>query len=89
MNPDDFPLNANGPAYTARQERHGVPLAYVGGKLGNAIELNSPDSLHVRWFVAPELLPSGSATFALRPLRRRFTPPLASAALPSHAKPSI
>ncbi len=38
MSPDDFPLNANGPAYTARQERHGVPLAYVGGKLGNAIE---------------------------------------------------
>ena len=42
MNPDEFPLNANGPAYTAWQERHGVPLAYVGGKLGNAIEeLNS------------------------------------------------
>jgi hypothetical protein len=35
---DDFPLDANGPAYTSRQERDGVPLAYVGEKLGRAIE---------------------------------------------------
>lgn len=31
-------LNANGPAYTTQQERHGVPLSYVGEKLGTAIE---------------------------------------------------
>lgn len=38
--PDDLglPLNANGPAYTARQARHGVPLDYVAEKLGTAIE---------------------------------------------------
>jgi len=35
---DDFPLNANGPAYTSWQDRHGVPLSYVGEKLGRAIE---------------------------------------------------
>jgi hypothetical protein len=35
---DDFPLDANGPAYTTRQERNGVPLSYVGEKLGHAIE---------------------------------------------------
>lgn len=37
MNDDDIPLDANGPAYTATQERHGVPLVYVGEKLGSAI----------------------------------------------------
>jgi hypothetical protein len=38
--PDDLglPLNANGPAYTSSQARHGVPLDYVGEKLGTAIE---------------------------------------------------
>jgi hypothetical protein len=35
---DEFPLDANGPAYTSRQEREGVPLAYVAEKLGRAIE---------------------------------------------------
>jgi hypothetical protein len=35
---DDFPLNANGPAYTSWQDRHGVPLSYVGEKLSRAIE---------------------------------------------------
>lgn len=35
---DDFPLNTNGPAYTSRQDRHGVPLSYVGEKLSRAIE---------------------------------------------------
>lgn len=35
---NDFPLDANGPAYTSRQQRDGVPLAYVGEKLGRAIE---------------------------------------------------
>ncbi len=37
--PDDagLPLNANGPAYTSRQDRDGVPLSYVGEKLGLAI----------------------------------------------------
>ncbi|SDR63022.1 hypothetical protein SAMN05445850_8574 [Paraburkholderia tuberum] len=34
---DDLPLNANGPAYTSQQDRHGVPLSYVGEKLGRAI----------------------------------------------------
>jgi hypothetical protein len=34
---DDIPLDANGPAYTASEERHGVPLDYVGDKLGSAI----------------------------------------------------
>ncbi|MCH2240930.1 MAG: hypothetical protein MK041_03125 [Aquabacterium sp.] len=38
MSHDDIPLAANGPAYTSRQERHGVPLSYVGDKLGHAIE---------------------------------------------------
>ena len=38
MNDNDLPLDANGPAYIARQERHGVPLVYVGEKLGHAIE---------------------------------------------------
>ena len=38
MPDDDIPLDANGPAYTSRQERHGVPLTYVGEKLGSAIE---------------------------------------------------
>lgn len=38
--PEDsgLPLNANGPAYTSRQDRHGVPLDYVAEKLGSAIE---------------------------------------------------
>ena len=38
--PDDLglPLNANGPAYTSRQARQGVPLDYVAEKLGTAIE---------------------------------------------------
>ncbi|KVZ30835.1 hypothetical protein [Burkholderia ubonensis] len=35
---DDLPLNANGPAYTSQQDRHGVPLSYVGEKLSRAIE---------------------------------------------------
>ena len=34
----DFPLSANGPAYTSEQQRHGVPLSYVGEKLGTAIK---------------------------------------------------
>ena len=38
MSQDDFPLDANGPAYTTAQQRHGVPLVYVGEKLGHAIE---------------------------------------------------
>lgn len=38
MSQDDIPLAANGPAYTSRLERHGVPLSYVGEKLGHAIE---------------------------------------------------
>jgi hypothetical protein len=29
MNDDDIPLDANGPAYTSSQERHGVPLDYL------------------------------------------------------------
>jgi hypothetical protein len=33
-----FSLNANGPAYTSRQDRHGVPLDYVAEKLNSAIE---------------------------------------------------
>lgn len=33
----DLPLNANGPAYTSRQDRDGIPLSYVGEKLGLAI----------------------------------------------------
>lgn len=37
-NEPDLPLNANGPAYTLRQDRDGVPLSYVGEKLGRAIE---------------------------------------------------
>jgi len=35
---DEIPLDANGPAYTSREEREGVPLAYVAEKLGRAIE---------------------------------------------------
>jgi hypothetical protein len=37
--PDDLglPLNANGPAYTTSEARHGVPLDYVAEKLGSAI----------------------------------------------------
>lgn len=38
MTPEDFPLSANGPAYTKTEGRHGVPLEYVGDKLGTAIE---------------------------------------------------
>jgi hypothetical protein len=38
MSNEDIPLDANGPAYTSSQERHGVPLNYVGEKLGSAIE---------------------------------------------------
>ncbi|MBB5429837.1 hypothetical protein GCT19_41940 [Paraburkholderia sp. CNPSo 3155] len=34
----DLPLNANGPAYTSRQDRDGIPLSYVGEKLSLAIE---------------------------------------------------
>ncbi len=42
MPDDDMPLDANGPAYTVPQSRHGVPLEYVGDKLARAIEeLNS------------------------------------------------
>ncbi len=33
----EFPLDANGPAYTRREERHGVPLTYVAEKLNSAI----------------------------------------------------
>ena len=33
-----LPLNANGPAYTLRQDRDGVPLTYVAEKLNSAIE---------------------------------------------------
>jgi hypothetical protein len=33
-----FSLNANGPAWTSRQNRSGVPLDYVAEKLNNAIE---------------------------------------------------
>lgn len=38
--PEDptYSLNANGPAYTSRQDRHGVPLDYVAEKLNSAIE---------------------------------------------------
>lgn len=52
----NFPLSANGPAYTSEEQRHGVPLSYVGEKLGTAIEelhryaLRHPhelDALHV------------------------------------------
>lgn len=34
----DFPMDANGPAYTTEQQRHGVPLTYVAEKLASAIE---------------------------------------------------
>lgn len=37
MNDDEIPLDANGPAYTSSQQRHGVPLDYVGEKLDSAI----------------------------------------------------
>lgn len=33
-----LPLDANGAAYTKSEERHGVPLDYVGQKLSHAIE---------------------------------------------------
>ena len=38
--PEDptYSLNANGPAYTSRQDRHGVPLDYVAEKLNSAIQ---------------------------------------------------
>jgi hypothetical protein len=35
---DEIPLDANGPAYTSREDSEGVPLAYVAEKLGRAIE---------------------------------------------------
>jgi hypothetical protein len=38
MSDDDLPLDANGPAYTSRQERDGVPLSYVAEKLARAVE---------------------------------------------------
>ncbi len=43
MHPDDpefaqVPLSANGSAYTRREDRHGVPLEYVGEKMASAIE---------------------------------------------------
>ena len=38
MQNDDFPLEANGPAYTSEQVRQGVPLSYVGEKMARAIE---------------------------------------------------
>lgn len=38
MSKDGFPLAANGPASTSRQERDGAPLRYVGDKLGHTIE---------------------------------------------------
>lgn len=47
--PEDsgLPLNANGPAYTSRQDRHGVPLDYVAEKLTSAIEeLHGFEKLH-------------------------------------------
>lgn len=34
----EVPLSANGSAYTRREDRHGVPLEYVGEKLASAIE---------------------------------------------------
>ncbi len=39
-NPENqsLPLNANGPAYTVRQVRHGVPLSHVAEKLDSAIQ---------------------------------------------------
>jgi hypothetical protein len=37
MNDHNIPLDANGPAYTSGQHRHGVPLDYVGEKLDAAI----------------------------------------------------
>ena len=42
----DFPLSANGPAYTSEQQRYGVPLSYVGEKLGTAIEELHRYALH-------------------------------------------
>jgi hypothetical protein len=54
MDNDDLylPLESNGPAYTKSEERHGVPLDYVGQKLSCAIEeLNRVARQH------PELLP--------------------------------
>jgi hypothetical protein len=42
----DFPLSANGPAYTSEQQRHGVPLSYVGEKLDRAIEELHRYALH-------------------------------------------
>jgi hypothetical protein len=57
MDDEDFPLDANGPAYTARQERHGVPLDYVGDKLASAIEdlhrFASHHPEHRRALIAP------------------------------------
>jgi hypothetical protein len=38
MQEDDFPMDANGPAFTSAQVRQGVPLSYVGEKLARAIE---------------------------------------------------
>lgn len=40
MNDDDInlPLHSNGAAYTKSEERYGVPLDYVGEKLGHAME---------------------------------------------------
>lgn len=37
MNDDEIPLDANGPAYTASQQRLGVPLDHVGERLSSAI----------------------------------------------------
>ena len=59
MNNDDqyLPLESNGPAYTKSEERHGVPLNYVGQKLRCAIEeLNRVARQH------PELQPELRAT---------------------------
>jgi len=43
---DGFDLSANGPAYTAGEHRHGVPLSYIGEKLGSAIEELHRYALH-------------------------------------------
>jgi hypothetical protein len=42
----DFPLSANGSAYTSEQQPHGVPLSYVGEKLGTAIKELHRYALH-------------------------------------------
>ena len=63
-----LPLSANGPAYTTRQERRGVHLAYVGEKLDSAIEeLHSYGKRHPR--AQDELMPVMAAQRPMRILR--------------------